>query len=67
MQSMQSRLKSKVTWVTVTSALLLLLGNLGIFEKIGIEESAIKGVIDFVLFGLVSFGILNNPTDPENF
>ena len=63
---MQNRLKSKVLWVTLSSALLLLLGEWGLYETIGIKQDTIQKSIDFVLLCLTSFGIINNPTNKEN-
>ena len=57
----QNRFKSKVLWVTLISALLLLLGNWGLYEKIGIEQELIKQTVDFILLCLTGFGIINSP------
>ena len=62
----QNRWKSKVLWVTITSAIIALIGNLGLYDVIGIEKTAIESVVNVILTILVSFGILNNPTDSEN-
>jgi uncharacterized membrane protein len=57
----QDRFKSKVLWVTITSALLLLLGNWGLYEIVGIKQEIIQQTIDFILLCLTSFGIINSP------
>lgn len=63
---MQERLKSKVLWIGLTSALLLLLGEWGLYETIGIKQELFQHTIDFVLLVLTGFGVINNPTDKEN-
>lgn len=57
----QNRFRSKVLWITLSGALLMLLGNWGVYDKIGIEQDLIKQSIDFLLLILVSFGIINSP------
>lgn len=59
--TLQSRLKSKVLWVGLTSALLLLLGEWGLYETIGIKQEALQHTIDFILLCLTAFGIINSP------
>jgi uncharacterized membrane protein len=61
----QSRWKSKVLWVSLSSALLLLLGEWGMYEKIGIEQELIQHTIDFILLVLVALGVINSP-DSKN-
>jgi len=63
----QNRLKSKVVWLTITSALLLLCGEWGLYDLIGIKQEVIQHTIDFVLLALTTFGILNNPTSEGDF
>lgn len=64
---MQNRWKSKVVWASVLATVLTLLGNLGLYEKIGITQAPIQQAVDAVLALLVALGILNNPTDQEHF
>lgn len=63
----QSRWKSKVVWASIAATLLALLGNLGLYEAIGIAKEPLQYVVDAVLALLVAFGVLNNPTDAEHF
>lgn len=64
---MQSRWKSKVVWASILATLLTLMGNLGLYEAIGITQEPLQNVVDAVLALLVAFGVLNNPTDPQHF
>ena len=59
----QNRFKSKVLWVTLANNFLMLLGNWGLFDRIGIEQDLIKQSIYFIIFALESFGIINSPTN----
>lgn len=61
MNEKQNRFKSKVLWVTLTTALLLLLGEWGLYEAIGIKQETIQHTIDFILLCLTGFGIINSP------
>jgi uncharacterized membrane protein len=62
---MQNRFKSKVTWATIVSLILSMLVTTGILQPS--QSTVLNGVVIAVLDGLVVFGILNNPTDPEKF
>lgn len=63
----QPRWKSWAVWVSVIGAVWTILNALGLPAKWGIEESTFKTVVDAVGVILIGFGILNNPTDRENF
>lgn len=63
----QNRLKSKVVWVSVVSLVLLILNTAGVFDKIGMSETSVKIIADSILSILVLFGVLNNPTEGNNF
>lgn len=62
-----NRLKSKVVWLSVLSLVIILMSIFGVFEKIGITEGNFKILIETILSILVLLGILNNPTDKDNF
>lgn len=59
--TLQNRLKSRVLWGALASALLLLLGEWGLYEIIGIKQEALQHTIDFILLCLTAFGIINSP------
>ena len=63
----QNRFKSWATWVSVAGAVWLLLSALGLPEKMGITADLWNTVLNALGAILVGFGILNNPTDKENF
>ena len=63
----QSRWKSKVVWASILATILTLLGNLGLYEAVGITQAPLQHVVDAVLALLVAFGVLNNPTDSQHF
>lgn len=63
----QNRWKSKVTWAGIAATLILLLGQVGLYDTLGITPEWAQTVVDLVLSLLVAFGVLNNPTDSENF
>ncbi len=63
----QSRWKSKVVWASILATLLTLVGNLGLYEVIGVTQEPVQHLVDAVLALLVAFGVLNNPTDAAHF
>lgn len=63
----QARWRSWAVWVSVLGAVWTILNALGITQKIGLEETTFKMVVDAVGVILIAFGILNNPTNKANF
>lgn len=63
----QPRYKSWAVWVSFFGAVWTILSAFGLPEKWGIQEGTFKTVLDAVGAILISFGILNNPTDHDNF
>ena len=63
----QPRWKSWAGWVSVLGAVWTILNAFGLPEKWGIEEGTFRSVLNAVGTILTGFGILNNPTDRENF
>jgi len=63
----QNRLKSKVLWFAITGQLIALMQMTGLFAKMGIDAGLVGDVVAGVLQLLVLFGVLNNPSDKENF
>ena len=63
----QPRWRSWAVWLSFFGALWTILSAFGLPQKWGIEEGTFKTVLDAVGSILIGFGILNNPTDRENF
>lgn len=63
MENRQNRWKSKVVWAAIAAQVLVLLVTLGVIDT-GMSNT-ITGVVTAVLELLVTFGILNNPTDSD--
>ena len=63
----QPRWRSLVMWTSIASAVWVIISATGLAEKWGIEQTTAKTVFDAVCTILVAFGILNNPTDGNNF
>lgn len=62
---MPERLKSKVVLIAVAAQIIGLLVTLGVIDT-GMGD-AINAVVVALCECLVVFGVLNNPTDKENF
>ena len=63
----QNRWKSKLMWAAVASQLIILLQLVGVFKALGLDAGTVSQGITLVLGMLVTLGVLNNPTDKENF
>lgn len=63
----QNRFKSWALWLSVIGAVWVILSAFGLPQKWGITEGVFKTVVDAIGTILIGFGILNNPTDKENF
>lgn len=59
----QNRFKSWALWVSIASLVVFCAKE---FFKVDISEQ-VNGLLNVMLPVLVAFGIINNPTDKENF
>ena len=66
-QEVQPRWRSWAVWLSIIGAVWTILTALGLPQKWGIEEGTFKTIVDALGVILIGFGILNNPTDPNNF
>ncbi len=66
-ENKQPRWKSWAVWVSVLGAAWTICSSLGLTQKWGIEEGTFKTIVDAIGVILIGFGILNNPTDRDNF
>ena len=63
----KERLKSWAVWVSVLGAVGVILNSLGVFTKMGIDSETFNVIVNAVGTILITFGILNNPTDKTCF
>ena len=63
----QSRWTSKVVWTTIIALVVLLGGNYGLWDLIGMTSETFQTAANLILTVLVTVGILNNPADAEKF
>jgi len=63
----QNRFRSWALWVSVLGAVWTILSAFGLPEKWGISDNTFTTVLDCVGAILIAFGIMNNPTDRDNF
>ena len=63
----QPRYKSWAVWLSVLGAVGVILNAFGIFEKIGIDNTTFDTIVNAVGTILITFGILNNPTEKTHF
>lgn len=62
----QSRWKSKVLWAAIAAQVISLAQLTGVFAALGLDVGMVGDVIAGVLQLLVIVGVLNNPTDVQN-
>ena len=62
---MQNRLKSKVVWLAILAQTVVILQLTGVLSISDVE--IVNGVATAVIQILVLVGVLNNPTDKNNF
>ena len=67
MKNILCRFKSWATWVAVAGAVWVLLSAFGVPEKLGVTADGWSAALDVLGSMLTLFGIVNNPTDRENF
>ena len=65
--NIKTRLKSWAVWLSILGAVGVILNALGLFDRWVITSDAWQNMITAVGSILVGFGILNNPTDKQNF
>lgn len=63
----QNRFKSWALWVSVAGALWTIASAFGLPEKVGLTNETFNAVLTAVGSILLTFGIVNNPTDKQNF
>lgn len=63
----QNRFRSPVFWSAVVAQILSLGQITGLWAKYGIDTGIVGDVTAGVLQLFVLFGVLNNPTDSQNF
>jgi len=66
-QKMQSRWRSWAVWASVLGAVGLALQAMGVLEAWGLDAAEWEAVVAALGTILVTFGILNNPTDKGHF
>ena len=64
--SKQNRWRSKYLWISVASVVAFILGNWGIYEKVGLTNESFQNLVNLILSALATMGIINNPTDKKN-
>lgn len=62
----QSRWRSKYLWISVAAVIAFILGNWGLYEKVGLNNESFQNLVNLVLSALAAAGIINNPTDKKN-
>lgn len=67
MMEKQNRFRSWALWVSAAGAVWTIASAFGLPQKMGIDKSVAKTVLDAVGSILIAFGILNDPTNREGF
>jgi len=64
--TIQNRLKSKVFWMGIVSIILLVGGNYGLWDAIGMTSDTFQAIANGILSILTAIGVFNNPSDSES-
>ncbi len=67
MENKQNRWKSKILWAAIAAQVVAILAFTGVLKLIGVTEDWVNTVVGGVLQLLVLLGVINNPTDSENY
>ena len=62
---MQNRLTSPVLWGTFIAFIVLIGGNYGLWDYIGMTSETFQQAANMVLAMAVTLGLINNPTNKE--
>ena len=62
----QSRWKSAYLWAAIIAQIITILQLGNVFQSLGLDAGLVGDIVAGVLQLLVLLGILNNPTDKEN-
>lgn len=63
---MQNRFKSWVFWMGIASIISLVLTTYGLWGFIGMTNEVFQKLVELVLAVLAGVGVINNPTDKNN-
>ena len=63
MTTTQNRFKSKVFWAGIVSIIVLVGGNYGLWNAIGMTSETFQALANLIFGALGALGVLNNPTD----
>jgi uncharacterized membrane protein len=63
----QSRWKSKVLWTTLIALIVLVGGNYGLWDAIGMTSETFQAAADLILAAAITLGLINNPSDAEKY
>lgn len=67
MQETQSRWRSKPAWAALLGLLGLVFSHYGLYDALGMTSDTWQAITNGLLGVLVAFGVLNNPTNPQEF
>lgn len=65
--ALKGRLRSWALWVSALGAVGIILDNLGVFDRLGLDGERWTVLVNAVGGILVAFGILNDPTSRDSF
>ena len=67
MKEFFSRFNSPIVRMSVVALVLFIVNQYGLTKYIGMDDDALKLLFDLVCAVLIGFGVVNNPTDKNNF
>lgn len=67
LKTLAFRARSKVVWVAFIGLVVLVFNAYNLWRFIGINAEQFREITDAIATLLIALGVMNNPTDRENF
>ena len=65
--ALRGRLRSKAAWASIAGLIIVICGAFDLWDKIGIEQTALQAIFTAVGAVLTAFGVWNDPTEADRF
>ena len=67
LKTLAFRARSKVVWVSAVGLIVIVFNAYNLWGLLGINADQFREITDAISVLLIALGVMNNPTDRENF